>query len=206
MDNTSNEKSKLEKVKTLLSSKLGTYVVIEESEWKIEIEDITAFSSKLPKDAVVIGNNGYGDILFISTKGKEEISADTMISVYRHEGGLIEKLSLSIGNILIDTPNPSTQNSVYYYGTKVKVELGDEVVARDIFFKRNGRVVYVPGISPLNTEFECGGLKWIGIRFNKGSISTAVIDLKTGEVDKSVKFVKRNKKDINEMKPNFRFM
>lgn len=88
---------------------------------------------------------------------------------------------------------------------EVKVELGDEVVARDIFFKRNGRVVYVPGISPLNTEFEYGGLKWIGIRFNKDSISTAVIDLKTGEVDKSVKFVKRNKKDINELKPNFRF-
>lgn len=87
----------------------------------------------------------------------------------------------------------------------MRVELGDEVVARDIFFRRGGRVVYVPGISPLNSEFEYGGRKWIGIRFDKGSINTAVIDLKTGGVDKSVKFVKRNKKEINELKPNFRF-
>lgn len=205
MDNTSNE-SKLEILKRLLSSKLDTSVVIEESEWKIEIEDVADFPSKLPKDAVIIGNNGYGDVLIVQTNGMGTISNDTMISIYRHEEGLIEALSMSIGDLLMDNPAPSTGNSVYYYGTKVRVELGDEVVARDIFFKRNGRVVYVPGISPLNTEFEYGGIKWIGIRFDKGSINTAVIDLKTGEVDKSVKFIKRNKKEINELKPNFRFM
>ena len=45
-----------------------------------------------------------------------------------------------------------------YFDGNTDVQLGDRVALRVLFRKRVGRVVYVPGVSTFNPEFEYNGM------------------------------------------------
>ena len=56
--------------------------------------------------------------------------------------------------------------SVMYSDRVTKVMFGDKVVTRlwyCFFRKTNGRVVYIPGVSKINSEFE-HVIRWVGVR------------------------------------------
>jgi hypothetical protein len=55
------------------------------------------------------------------------------------------------------------------------VRLGDHVEIRVWLRGRTGRVVYVPGISPLNPNMEYNGPCWVGVRMDNGFVSTCSI-------------------------------
>ena len=65
---------------------------------------------------------------------------------------------------------------VTYKDRVTPVQLGDHVLTRVWFRRRKGRVVYVPGVSPLNTNMEYNGLCWVGIRLEDGSFVSTVVD------------------------------
>jgi hypothetical protein len=65
---------------------------------------------------------------------------------------------------------------VTYNDRVTPVQLGDHVLTRIWFRKRKGRVVYVPGISALNTNMEYNGLCWVGIRLDDGGFVSTVVD------------------------------
>lgn len=60
---------------------------------------------------------------------------------------------------------------VTYNDRVTPVQLGDHVLTRVWFRKRKGRVVYVPGVSALNTNMEYNGLCWVGILLDDGGSS-----------------------------------
>lgn len=65
---------------------------------------------------------------------------------------------------------------VTYNDRVTPVQLGDHVLTRVWFRKRKGRVVYVPGVSALNTNMEYNGLCWVGIRLDDGGFVSTVVD------------------------------
>jgi hypothetical protein len=67
---------------------------------------------------------------------------------------------------------------VTYIDRVTPVQLGDHVLTRIWFRKRKGRVVYVPGVSALNTNMEYNGLCWVGIRLDDGGFVSTVVDPK----------------------------
>lgn len=82
--------------------------------------------------------------------------------------------------------------SVRYFDGITEVQLGDHVALRILFRKRAGRVVYVPGISPANPEFEYNGLRWVGIRLQDRSLVATLVLPGTGNLKKKVKFMARD--------------
>jgi hypothetical protein len=99
----------------------------------------------------------------------------------------------------------SEYKKIFYFGGEDQVMLGDEVTARDLFFKRTGRVAYVPGISKKNSEFEHGGLTWIAVRFPGGSTVGIYVDPETSWVKKSCRFIRRSDEPFEKIKPRERF-
>ena len=86
--------------------------------------------------------------------------------------------------------------SINYFNSDIKVLLGDRVSVRIWFKSEIGRIVYVPGISHINPEFEFNGMQWVCIRLLKdnmerGLLKTVVLT-KTGNLQKSVKFIERD--------------
>ena len=82
--------------------------------------------------------------------------------------------------------------SVRYFDATTEVQLGDRVTLKVLFRERTGRVVYVPGISAFNPEFEYNGMKWVGIRLNDRSLVATPIIIKTGNLQKKIHFVERD--------------
>ncbi len=82
--------------------------------------------------------------------------------------------------------------SVKYFDNRTEVLLGDRVETRALFRKRIGRVVYVPGISEFNPEFEYNGIQWVGIRFSDRSLIASPVKQATGNLNKKVKFLARD--------------
>jgi hypothetical protein len=82
--------------------------------------------------------------------------------------------------------------SARYFDGTTKVQLGDRVALKVLFRKRLGRVVYVPGISAFNPEFEYNGMKWLGIRLEDRSLVATPVLTKTGDLKKKIKFIERD--------------
>lgn len=81
---------------------------------------------------------------------------------------------------------------VRYFADASEVKLGDRVLITIWLRKRPGRVVYVPGISAVNREFEYNGMRWVGIRLaDRALVATPVLS-KTHTLKKKVKFVERD--------------
>lgn len=91
---------------------------------------------------------------------------------------------------------------VMYAESDCEVLLGDRVSISVWFRRREGRVVYVPGISSVNTEFEYGGMRWVGIRLaNNNLVATPVLS-KTGTLKGKVWFIRRDRSPCDIITPN----
>ena len=92
--------------------------------------------------------------------------------------------------------------SVMYAEGDHEVLLGDSVSIDLWFRRRKGRVVYVPGVSAVNTEFEYNGTRWVGIRLaNNNLVATPVLS-KTGALKKKIRFIRRDSSPCDLIAPN----
>jgi hypothetical protein len=175
----------------------------EDGDWDVEIEHPPPkfLLDVLPDDAVIIANNGCGDYLFLRNEG-DSTASTYPVFVFWHEGAQIEEFSNNLTE-LTDPPEPvpSDHPEVFYSDGSTQILIGDHVSARDILFRKDGRIVYVPGISKRNWEFEHGGLTWVGIRFESGSVTGIFVDPDSKLIKKSVRFISRSKSDIEEIGP-----
>jgi hypothetical protein len=94
--------------------------------------------------------------------------------------------------------------AVRYLDGNTDVQLGDRVALRVLFRKRAGRVVYVPGVSAFNSEFEYNGMKWDGIRLDDRSLVATPILTKTGDLKKKIKFIERDSSPFELITPSSR--
>lgn len=66
-------------------------------------------------------------------------------------------------------------------------------------FRKRGRVVYIPGLSQANHEFEHGGLKWVGIKPDDDpAVIGELVDPKTGQLLERVRFLSRDQSALPE--------
>lgn len=96
-------------------------------------------------------------------------------------------------------------SNVTYFGGVTEVKLGDEIRKRRFFRWQTGRIVYVPGVSPMNPDMEFNGLKYVGLRFNNGALVATLVHPNTSSIKKAVEFVKRGLSINDEIKPTDRF-
>ena len=180
----------------------------DDGDWMVlVVQDVPKYCRKdLPEGSVIIANNGCGDHLFLTRRAGETIKFSPEVHVHWHEGPQVELYARDI-EMLVNPPPPAASNTgpVFYHDGKTPVQPGDEVTARNFFFRKPGRVVYVPGISKKNREMERHGLCWVAIKFSGGSRTGTVVDPKTRCLKKSVHFVKRADDAVEEMGPDERF-
>lgn len=81
---------------------------------------------------------------------------------------------------------------VRYSDRTADVKLGDRVSIKIWFRMRNGRVVYVPGVSALNSEFEYNGMRWVGIRLEDDALVASPVLSGTESLKKKVHFIRRD--------------
>jgi hypothetical protein len=193
----------IKQLQKLLSKhiKSGLCIKTDKEDWEIDIYESNE-ETNIPSGAIVFARNGCGDFLYIQDFNDKNL-LDLTVYVFRHEEKVSEKFIENI-DLFLNPPPPkaSEWETIFYYGGEVKVELGDEVSARDLLFRKVGRVSYLPGVSKRHRDFEHGGLAWIGITFQTGSIGGAYIDPDNNWVKKSVKFLKRSSEPFHEIGPN----
>lgn len=91
-----------------------------------------------------------------------------------------------------------------YFGGTEEVQLGDRVSISIWFRKRPGRVVYVPGISARNAEFEYNGMRWVGIRLEDRSLVATPVLSQTQGLKKKAKFLQRDATSCDLITPDAR--
>jgi hypothetical protein len=94
--------------------------------------------------------------------------------------------------------------TVRYFGGANEVKLGDRVSISIWLRRRPGRVVYVPGISTINREFEYNGMRWVGIRLDgRALVATPVLN-KTQTLKKKVRFTERDDSPCDLITPEMK--
>lgn len=89
---------------------------------------------------------------------------------------------------------------IRYYDSETEVQLGDRVETRFWYlFKKRGRIVYLPGVSPFHSDFEHHGLKWVGVFAEDESLFGEVVDPKSGTLLKRVKFLRRDESELEPL-------
>jgi hypothetical protein len=91
---------------------------------------------------------------------------------------------------------------ITYRDRVTSVQLGDHVETRIWFRRHGGRVVYIPGVSPLNGNLERDGLRWIGVRLEEGGFLSAVVDPEQDYLRSRLRFVRRDSEGVAELKPD----
>jgi hypothetical protein len=87
----------------------------------------------------------------------------------------------------------TARHTIRYAKSNREVVIGDRVKVRMYFlFWRRGRIVYVPGVSPPNSELEYNGYCHVGVWFWKGNFGGYEVDPKNLTVFKHVKFERRD--------------
>jgi hypothetical protein len=95
-------------------------------------------------------------------------------------------------------------SEICYSDRSTPVMLGD-VVEKVIFFRRRqGRVVYVPGVSPLNKELDYDGLQSVGIKIDEGPFVATLVDPVGKFLQKKIRFIRRDASEIHKVQPNDR--
>jgi len=94
--------------------------------------------------------------------------------------------------------------AVKYSDQSTTVNLGDRVEVRVWFRKRQGRVVYVPGISELNEELEYNGLRCVGIRMDTSALLATPVLRKTRSLKKRFRFIVRDASPCKFITPESR--
>jgi hypothetical protein len=174
----------------------------DEDDWEVSIETPVPryLEGVLPRHALIIANNGCGDLLFL--EGTESKYFGDRVFVYWHEGATIEPFADHLRDLTDPSdPVPSSHGPVFYADSKTPVMIGDHVSARDMLFRKQGRVVYVPGVSRKNRELEHGGLTWVAIRFQGGGITGTLVDPDSGCLRKSIRFLSRAMSEVEEIGP-----
>lgn len=186
----------------------GSTFRCDDGDWEVSIElPVPIFlQNRLPRNSVIIANNGCGDYLFLTSQNvstSEPDSLEDRVLVYWHETGEIDQFSPDV-RMLTDPPYPmpSDYPIVFYSDGTTQVIPGDHVSARDLLFRKEGRVAYVPGVSKRNRELEHGGLSWVGIRFERGSVTGVLVDPDSGCLKKSVRFLCRATSKFEEIGPD----
>jgi hypothetical protein len=89
------------------------------------------------------------------------------------------------------------------YGDRVTpVQLGDCVRTRIWFRRHEGRVAYVPGVSPFNPAMEYNGLRWVGVRLAEGGFVSVVVDPDHEFLHGKLAFVARDAQSVAELAPD----
>lgn len=98
---------------------------------------------------------------------------------------------------------------VTYHNTSTNVQIGDYVELKVwlLFWKgwQKGRVYYVPGISPKSDSLEYDGLSWVSIHDKNGSQVGVVVNPETGQLKKTVRFVRRSDDALTETPVDYSF-
>lgn len=171
----------------------------DEDDWEVQIAQSkdTHLRKTLSPESIIIAKNGCGDYLFLPTLTNPEVH------VFWHEEQREEIFAAHIRNLTNPPqPVPSACKQILYHDGKTEVRLGDEVSARDVFFRRDGRVNYLPGVSKKNRNMEHGGLCWVGIKFQRGTYTGTIVDPKSFKLKKSIRFLRRSTELVQELGPN----
>lgn len=154
--------------------------------WNVEFNNIPkCYKEEIPGDLIIVAKNNIGDFLLIQ---KEKLlSSNTEIYVFWHEGSYIEVI-IEDFNEYLNSLKKNTDLPIIKYYSGEQVLLNDFVYIKKLFFKKRGKVFYVPGISKKNPEFEYGGLLWVGIKFKSGYTGT-IVDPLNYNLKKNVVFL-----------------
>lgn len=165
--------------------------------WKICIEssNFTQFTNVIPKDSLVIANNGLGDNLYVSLNDSIDNILDNKIYVFWHEGNWTEIISQKIEYLTekFICKKPSKYKKIYYYDRKTNVKLGDIVIAKCFFTKKKGKINYLPGVSNKNPEYEYSGIMEAAIKFDNGTTTATIVEPKNFFLQKHIIFISRAK-------------
>ena len=186
----------------------GSTFRCDDGDWEVKIELPTSdfLQRELPPSSMIIANNGCGDVLFVighDASAAEPGSLRNPVFVYWHDEAEIREFKDDL-SLLTNPPDPepSRHAAVLYADGATQVMLGDHVSGRDLFLRKAGRVVYVPGVSKRNREFEHGGLTWVGIRFEGGSMTGALVDPESNQLKSGVRFHSRGTSVVSEIGPH----
>jgi hypothetical protein len=186
----------------------GAVFRCDDGDWdvRIELETPGFLQRALPPNALIIANNGCGDYLFVMSRDEPDSKAESSrnpVFVYWHDEAAIREFKDDLC-LLTNPPDPepSKHPVVFYVDGATPVMLGDHVSARDLLFRKQGRVVYVPGVSRKNREFENGGLSWVGIRFDGGPVTGVIVDPESNKLKSGVRFHSRGTSTVREIGPH----
>lgn len=91
---------------------------------------------------------------------------------------------------------------IRYHGSDTQVLLGDHVQFRSLFiFKKLGRAVYVPGISPEHKEMEGDEYSLLSVEYGDRRMISWPIFRGRFEAPKALVFVRRSTEDFKGLQP-----
>ena len=98
---------------------------------------------------------------------------------------------------------------VTYHNTQTEVLPGDHVEFKvwGAFWRgwQPGRVYYVPGLSPKNSELERDGLSWVAVHDECGAQAGILVEPETQQLLKTVRFVRRADDGFIHTPPDYYF-
>lgn len=144
----------------------------EDCEWKLEIEsNIDYIQETVGAEVVVIGNNGFGDYLFLKVDPESQ-KPQTPLFKFWHEGPEIDELKRDLQCYLGLNPYPPSTTPPPKYSDDSKITLGDDIEFKSLFRKKKGKVTYITGISPLDHKIETVGISAIEVTLACGTSYT----------------------------------
>jgi len=104
--------------------------------------------------------------------------------------------------IEVSKSEASSLGKLYYRGTNIQIELGDEIVYKNIFGRKlKGTVCYLPGVSPKHTEMEYDNISNWAIRLANGTMFSWIYLPHELKVSKRITFVSRNPGNTDILQP-----
>lgn len=91
--------------------------------------------------------------------------------------------------------NDGKRSTVFYFNSDVPVLPGDRVVRKGWFRRRKAEIVYVPGVSEMNSWFhesyDDSDITSCGVRFESGSIIGEVVYPDSHYLRETIHFIER---------------
>jgi hypothetical protein len=145
------------------------FLTDEHCEWKLEIEGNNDYiKDTVGEEVLVIGNNGFGDYLFLKVKAGSQKPAIPLFKFW-HEGPEVDEVKVELECYLGLRPYAPSKTSVPKYSDGSTVSLRDDVEFKSFFRKKRGKVTYITGISPLNHKIETVGIAGMEVELPCGT-------------------------------------
>lgn len=145
------------------------YLTDEYCEWKLELEGNNSYIEEIVgKEVAVIGNNGFGDYLFLEIDPASQ-SPQLPLYIFWHEGQEVQPVQTELECYLGLCPYPPSSTQTPSFADGSTVCLGDEVEFSFFFRKKRGKVSYITGLSPLDHKVETLGIPAIEIELPCGT-------------------------------------